>query len=79
MEAIKHSPTIQLDFRWTLKIPYRHNDRLIVPKVKLASIFVNDLSHAKANPDSHFICSSNEKLNIVIQDQAISNSNCEKL
>ena len=80
MEAIKHSPTIELDFRWTLKIPYRHNDRFIVPKVKLTCIFVNDLSHAKANPDKcHFICSSNEKLNIVIEDQTISNSNCEKL
>ena len=26
-----------------------------------------------------FICSSNEKLNMVIEDQTISNSNCEKL
>ena len=34
----------------------------------------------KANPDKcHFICSSNEKLNIVIEEQTISNSNCEKL
>ena len=34
----------------------------------------------KANPDKcHFICSSNEKLDIVIKDQIISNSNCEKL
>ena len=34
----------------------------------------------KANPDNcHFICSSNEKLNIVIEDQRISNSNCKKL
>ena len=33
----------------------------------------------KAKPDKcHFICSSNEKLNIVIEDQTISNSNCEK-
>ena len=30
----------------------------------------------KANPDKcHFICSSNKKLNIVIKDQTISNSN----
>ena len=34
----------------------------------------------KANPDKcHFICSSNEKLNRLIEDQTISNSNCEKL
>ena len=34
----------------------------------------------KANPNKcHFICSSNKKLNIVIEDQTISNSNCEKL
>ena len=34
----------------------------------------------KANPDKcHFISSSNEKLNIVIEDQTISNSNFEKL
>ena len=33
----------------------------------------------KANPDKcHFICSSNEKLNRLIEDQAISNSNCQK-
>ena len=37
-------------------------------------------SQMKANPDKcHFICSSNKKLNIVIKDQTISNSNCEKL
>ena len=34
----------------------------------------------KANPGKcHFICSSNENLNIVIENQTISNSNCEKL
>ena len=34
----------------------------------------------KANLDKfHFTCSSNEKLNIVIEDQTISNSNCERL
>ena len=34
----------------------------------------------KANPNKcYFICSSNEKLNIVIEDQTISSSNCEKL
>ena len=34
----------------------------------------------KANPDKyHFVYSSNEKLDIVIEDQTISNSNCEKL
>ena len=34
----------------------------------------------KANPDKwHFICRSNDKLKIVIEDQTISNSNCEKL
>ena len=34
----------------------------------------------KANPDKcHFICSSNENLNIVTEDQTISNSNFEKL
>ena len=34
----------------------------------------------KANPDKcHFICSSNDKLNFVIEDQTISNSNWEKL
>ena len=34
----------------------------------------------KANPDKcHFICSSNKNLNIVTEDQTISNSNCEKL
>ena len=34
----------------------------------------------KANPDKgHFICSSNEELNIVMEDQTISNSNYEKL
>ena len=32
----------------------------------------------KANPDKrHFICSSNEELDIVIEDQTISNSDCE--
>ena len=34
----------------------------------------------KANPNKcHLICRSNDKLNIVIEDQTISNSNCEKL
>ena len=34
----------------------------------------------KANPDKyHFVYSSNEKLDIVIEDQTISTSNCEKI
>ena len=34
----------------------------------------------KADPDKcHFLMSSDENINLIIEDQAISNSNCQKL
>ena len=34
----------------------------------------------KANPDKyHFICSTNDTVNLIVQNQIIDNSKCEKL
>ena len=34
----------------------------------------------KANPDKcHFICSNNDKVNLIVENQIINNNKCEKL
>ena len=34
----------------------------------------------KANPDKcHFICSTNDTVNLIVENQIIDNSKCEKL
>ena len=34
----------------------------------------------KANPDKcHFICSNNDKVNLIVENQIINNTKCEKL